>query len=353
MRALQIADGARDIAGIDVAQSGAPADLVGAQELFGRGIRVRRHLVILMERRDVPRNVGIDARQELGDLRQLLVRIVEAGNDERDDLDPDAALLETLDRIEHRLQSAAEVTVMGVRETFEIDFVEIDVGRDVIEHLLRSVSVGDVRADQAGLLRLLEDLHRPFRGDERLVVGRGDDLRAVLFGQADEIGGLDVDRRRAGDRVAQRLRGHPVLTVAAVVIAAEHPERERERAGIGVEERLLFDRIDLQRGRVSPRDAQHAVFVVADFADAVQAVEDFAAMAARIAPHRFVLEFVVQLRRALGRSRGQDLAERTLSLSRRGHGGENAAFAARIAAAAAVLTMAAADFHLYCLLLPQ
>src|SRR5207253_3564243 len=73
MRALQIADGARDIARVNVAKSGAAADLVRAQELIGRGVRVRGHLVVLVEGGYVPRDIGIDAGQKFRDLRQLLV----------------------------------------------------------------------------------------------------------------------------------------------------------------------------------------------------------------------------------------------------------------------------------------
>src|SRR5205823_8959976 len=93
--------------------------------------------------------------------RSLRVRIVEAGNDERHDLRPDAALLESLDRVEHRLQHAAEVAVVAVVESFEIDLVQIDVRRDVVEHLGRSVAVRNVRTDQPFLPRFLEDLDRP------------------------------------------------------------------------------------------------------------------------------------------------------------------------------------------------
>ena len=63
----------------------------------------------------MPRDVAVDAGQELGDLRQLFVGVVEAGDDERDDLQPDAALLQALDRLEHRLQRAAEVAVVARR----------------------------------------------------------------------------------------------------------------------------------------------------------------------------------------------------------------------------------------------
>jgi len=107
-----------------------------------------------------------------------------------------------------------------------------------------------------------------------------------------------------------------------------------------MEERLLFDRIDLQRGRVSAWHAQHPVFVVADFADAFQSVEDLAPMAAGVAAHGIVLEFFVQLGRSLSRPPSQDLTERCLSFRSYGHGEENAGNQARIADTRAKITRA-------------
>src|SRR5207253_2173652 len=87
----------------------------------------------------------------------------------------------------------------------------------------------------------------------------------------------------------------------------------------GVKERLLLDRIDLQRGDISARNLEHAVFVVTDFADAAESVENLAAMPARIAAHGFVFQRIDELRRGLCRSLCQDLAERDLLFSQLGH----------------------------------
>src|SRR5216684_9323231 len=159
VRALQIADRAGDITRIDEPQPGPPADLVAAQELPRGRVRVLRHLIILMKGRNVPGDVAVDAGQELGDLRQLVIGIVEARHDQSHALQPDAALLETLDRIEHRLERPAEIAVVRVGETLQIDLVEIDIGSNVVEHLLRPISIRDVRADQSGPFRLLENFH--------------------------------------------------------------------------------------------------------------------------------------------------------------------------------------------------
>ena len=120
---------------------------------------------------------------------------------------------------------------------------------------MRAVAVGDEAGDEALLARFLEDRDRPLRGDERLVVGGDDDLRALAQRVLDERRRRGVAGRRDGLRIAQRLRCHPVLAVAAVQVAAEHAEAVGERAGIGVEERLLLDRIALHAADVAPRHA--------------------------------------------------------------------------------------------------
>ena len=107
--------------------------------------------------------------------------------------------------------------------------------------------------------------------------------------------------------IAQRLRRHPVLAVAAVQIAAEHAEAVRERAGVGVEERLLLDRIALHAADVAPRHAQRSALVEAHLADADRAVGQRTAMAAGEAAQPAVRQDVVQL--ALARPARQYFSE--------------------------------------------
>ena len=85
---------------------------------------------------------------------------------------------------------------------------------------------------------------------------RDDELRALAKRVLHERLRCGVARRRDRVRIAQRLRCHPVLAVAAVEIAAEHAEAVGQRAGIDVEERLLLDGIALHAADVAPRDVQ-------------------------------------------------------------------------------------------------
>src|ERR1051325_3845342 len=83
VRPLAVADRAGDVAGIDEAQAGAAADGVRAQQRRRRRVAVAGHLVVLVKGGDVPRDVAVDAGEELGDLRQLVVAVVELRDDER------------------------------------------------------------------------------------------------------------------------------------------------------------------------------------------------------------------------------------------------------------------------------
>ena len=87
-------------------------------------------------------------------------------------------------------------------------------------------------------------------------------------------------------RVAQRLRGEPVLAVGAVQVAAEHAERQGPRPREQVEERLLLDRVDRDPRGVPPRHQERVPGAAAHEADAAGAVGELAAVRARHA-HEF------------------------------------------------------------------
>ena len=99
---------------------------------------------------------------------------------------------------------------MLVVEPLQVHLVEVDHGRRIVEHLRRAVAVGDVGAP--GPRRAPpEDRHRPFAGDQRLVVVLAT-TGAPSLGRADDLLRRD-SRRRAPPPVAQRLGRHPVLAI--------------------------------------------------------------------------------------------------------------------------------------------
>src|SRR5205085_3328049 len=82
--------------------------------------------------------------------------------------------------------------------------------------------------------------------------------------------------------------------VAAVQVASEHSERERVRSWEGVKERLLLDRVTLQGADVPTGDHQCAAPVVADLADAPQAIFDQASVRAGVAADLVVRQLLVK-----------------------------------------------------------
>jgi hypothetical protein len=83
--------------------------------------------------------------------------------------------------------------------------------------------------------------------------------------------------------IAKGLRRHPVLTVAAVQITAEHAEAVRKCAGVHVKKRLLLDRIALHAANVAPRRMQRPTSVEPHLAHPDCAVGNAALMTAGVA----------------------------------------------------------------------
>ena len=192
-------------------------------------------------------------------------------------------------------QASAQLAVAAIVEALEIDLVDVEPRREVLDHLRRAIAVRDEPRRQAARAGRLEHRHAPLGGDQRLVVGGDDHARALPHGVARQRVRLHVTRWRHRRRIAQRLRRDPVLTVAAVQVAAEHAEAVGEAARPGVEERLLLDGIALHAGDVSPRDLQDAVVVVTNLADADRAGRDPAVVTAGMALDPAVGRAVVDL----------------------------------------------------------
>jgi len=251
MRVFAVAEAAGDVAGVDVAQSGFFSEVVGAYKRSGGRSAGVLHFVVGMECGDVPGHVNGNARDELGDAAKFVVAVVEAGDDQRDDLDPESHVVQALDGLQNVFQCAAEFTIALVVEGLEINFVEGDVGLDVFEDLRRRIAVADEAAFETRLARQFENLPGPVCRDQRLVVGAHHHRRAVTRRQVHEILRAAKARHRHGVIVAQRLAGHPILAIRAMQVAAHHPERQRVPAGVGMKEGLLLDGVDLDAGDVA------------------------------------------------------------------------------------------------------
>ena len=212
--------------------------------------------------------------------RKLRVAVVEAGNQQRDDFNPHAGLLQPRDGVEDRLQPPSKFAIASIVEALEIDFIRVDVRTQVLEHARRPVAVRDECGCEPVFARLTENCHCPFHRDERLVVRGDDELCALPKRVLDQRLRCGVARWRARMGIAKRLRCHPVLAIAAMEIAAEHADAVSQRARIDVKKRLLLDRIALHAADIAPRDVQPSALVEANFAHAHRAVGDRTLMAA-------------------------------------------------------------------------
>ncbi len=178
---------ARKVAGVDETQSFGGADLCRTDQSPSAGRLRLGHLVILVEGGDVPGNVRADRDEKACGLAQFLVAVVEAGDDERDNLQPEAALEHHADGAQDVFQGAAQLAIAAFGKALEVDLVGDDPGAQKVEDLGRGVAVGDKGTGQAGGGRLPKDADRPFGRDQRLVVAGDDQPSPFPSGQFGQL----------------------------------------------------------------------------------------------------------------------------------------------------------------------
>ena len=176
MRVLQVADVSRRVACVDIPKSRAAGDIGGTNEHRRRRVRRIGHPVILMKRRDVPRDIRRNARNKFGQTSQFRFAVIEAGYKQRHDFDPDARAVQPFDGVEDWREPSAQLAVMTIVEAFEIDLVRVDVRSKIFEDAWCSVAVRHKRGRESLSSRFAKDGDGPFHGDERLVVGGDDEL---------------------------------------------------------------------------------------------------------------------------------------------------------------------------------
>ena len=160
---FQVPDSARQIPGIDVAQAGIPANFGGPQQILRAGVLRIVHLVVFVKCSHMPRDIGRHAGEKVRQPFKFVVRIVKARDQQGNNLEPHTHLMQAPDRVQNRADASAQLVVVAIVETLEIDFVEIDPGPNVFQNLRRAVAVGHKSGDQAGRLRLLKYLQPPIR----------------------------------------------------------------------------------------------------------------------------------------------------------------------------------------------
>src|SRR6266850_980239 len=275
-----VADTAWKIAGVNEVQSFGFPHLCRAKQRADRSIIRICHLVVLMKCRDMPGDVRRYSCQKLRYIAKLLVAVVEPGNQQRHDFQPESHHIQPLNRIEDVVEHSSELAIIPILKTLEVDLVEIHPWFDVFENLRRAVAVRNIRRLQAFGARNFEDLDSPLAGDQRFVVRACHNAGAVLQRQRYELFRCEPMGRSNRIGIAYRLRCDPILAIRAMEVAAEHTEAHRQRSRQRMEERLLLDRVELERAYISVWNQQPSTAIEADPANAVQAIENDAAVAA-------------------------------------------------------------------------
>src|SRR5277367_2942438 len=107
---------AREIAGVDVAEAGLAADFSGMEQIFGTRISWTGHLVVAVECGYMPGNVGRDSGQKFGQAADFVFGVVEAGNEERHDFEPQAHFVNAADAFEDGADASAEFVIVPIVE---------------------------------------------------------------------------------------------------------------------------------------------------------------------------------------------------------------------------------------------
>src|SRR5258708_23512320 len=102
-RVLPVADHAWQVPGIYVTQAGPLADLCRPHQRLGAGVLWIGHFVIFVKGRYMPTNIRGHARQKLGQASQFLVGVVKPRNHQRNDLQPEAHLVQAFNGVQDRL----------------------------------------------------------------------------------------------------------------------------------------------------------------------------------------------------------------------------------------------------------
>jgi len=118
-----LTDPAGQISGIDEAQAGLTTDFHGTEKVIGRGVARVVHFVVAVKRSHMPGNVGGNARYKFSEFAQFIGGIVEAGNQQGDDLEPESHLINATNAFQDRADTAAEFVIVAIVETLEVDFV--------------------------------------------------------------------------------------------------------------------------------------------------------------------------------------------------------------------------------------
>ena len=175
------------VAHVDVLQTHLSANGIRSLQCRLWSAALVRHLVVRVERRNVPRNRRLDVVQKLDNLRQLLIGVVFIRNDQRRDLHPESQLHGVFDAVLHEIDiAAAELAVELAVPRLQIDVERVDIWLDVLKVFLRHVAICHIHALQSLLVRQLRDIMCVLSPNRGLVVGEGNTLAPLPNRHVDE-----------------------------------------------------------------------------------------------------------------------------------------------------------------------
>ena len=101
---------------------------------------------------------------------KLLRRVVKPRDQQRDDFQPQAHLVQAANGVENRADTAAKLVIVAIVKTLKIYLVEINPRTQIFEHLRRAIPVGNKASNQPCRFGFFENCDRPFTGDQRFVI---------------------------------------------------------------------------------------------------------------------------------------------------------------------------------------
>ena len=199
-----------------------------------------------MERGEVHRHVGPEVLDDPPrHLVELGVRVVQPGDQQRRELEPDVGLVrEVLQGGQHRREMpGADVVVEALGEPLQVDVRRVHVREERPSGLRVHVAGRHRHRPDPPRAARVGHVDRVLEEDHRVVVGEGHRTAT----EAHRRVGERLGRGGVGQRVdVAGLRDVPVLAEAAGQVAAGGAEREHRRPRQEVSERLLLDRVDAE-----------------------------------------------------------------------------------------------------------
>src|SRR3990172_221811 len=235
----------------------------------------------------MPGNLFSDGFDKFRYFFQLLVGIIQAGNNNLRYLDPDARLLIQPDRVEHGLEpSPADLFVKIFGKSFEVDVRCVEIRSDHLKGFGCDVPVRYEHILQSRIDCQARYIISEFEEDRGLGIGIGNTGALGGLRCGHDLFGADSFTEDTAAAVSRELRDVGILTVQAPEIAARCCDGIGQAAGEEMEERLLLYGVDVLRNELVVDEAvEHAALVLAHGADAAPSIGNKTAVATQAALH--------------------------------------------------------------------